>query len=60
MEKYLKKISFNSDVLYIDSIRYTAESLHMLPEDLDPQQFWNAVMVGTWLWEESTALITAE
>ena len=39
MEKYQKKISLNSDVLVIDSIRYTAESLHMLPKDLDPRQF---------------------
>ena len=39
MEKYKKKVSLNGDLLIIDSVKYNAGSLHMLPKDLDPRQF---------------------
>ena len=39
MEKYKKKVSLNGDMLIIDSVKYNAGSLHMLPKDLDPREF---------------------
>ena len=39
MDNYKKKVSLNGDVLIIDSVRYNADSLHMLPKDLKPRQF---------------------
>ena len=39
IEKYNSKISLNSDILIIDSVRYTVNDLHKLPQDLQPRQF---------------------
>lgn len=39
MEQYKRKISLIGDVLVIDSVRYTVETLHMLPKELEPRQF---------------------
>ena len=34
MDNYKKKVSLNGDVLIIDSVRYNADSLHMLPKGI--------------------------
>ena len=39
MDQYKKKSSLNGDVLIIDSVRYSVDSLNMLPKELSPRQF---------------------
>ena len=39
MDQYKKKSSLNGDVLIIDCVRYSVDSLNMLPKELSPRQF---------------------
>ena len=34
-----KKTSLSGDVLVVDSVRYSVDSLHKLPQELNPRQF---------------------
>ena len=39
VDKFKKKTSLNGDVLVVDSVRYSVDSLHKLPQELNPRQF---------------------
>jgi len=39
MDEYRLKVSLTGDVLVIDSVRYTVDTLHNLPDVLNPRQF---------------------
>ena len=39
VDKYKKKTLLNGDVLVVDSVRYSVDSLHQLPQELNPRQF---------------------
>ena len=48
MDLYKKKSSLNGDVLIIDSVRYSVDSLNMLPKELSRRQFSEKVN-GTYM-----------
>ena len=39
MHKFKKKAALNGDVLVVDSVRYSVDTLQMLPQELKPRQF---------------------
>ena len=39
LDKFKKKAALNGDVLVVDSVRYSVDTLQMLPQELKPRQF---------------------